>query len=140
MAPGRLAAIITVMTEMDLKNSDNIISGGRPDLEALRREASDDTITSKERDEAFEKWNEDTSPKSSLKAAKLRANTVCRVEEGETQVAWGSNFTAKEIANPELKAEFPEENAPKKILVLDGEFTDEDEIKSLLSSKRANRI
>ncbi len=73
------------------------------------------------------------------KKTSLIESTRCNVEKGEPQVCWGSNFKAVEIPNPELKEEFPEEGAPKTILVLKGEFGCEHEIKSLLSSKRATR-
>ena len=81
----------------------------------------------------------DPKPKTST----LIASTDCRVKKGEVQRCWGSDFKATEVPNPALKDEFLEkeeiEALPKTILVLKGEFDCEDEIKSLLKSKRATR-
>ena len=67
----------------------------------------------------------------------LRANTDCRVKEGETQECWGSTFRAVEVPNPALKEEFHDDDEPKEILVLLAEFKgDTDEVKSLLSAKQ----
>ena len=82
---------------------------------------------------------ETTPKKEAPKKTSLIANTVCNVEEGETQSCWGSQFVATEIPNPELKEEFPEEAAPKTILVLKGSFEKKEEIESLLKAKRAIR-
>ena len=53
----RLDAIVHAIGEMDIDDEDSWLNDGRPDLESLRGMALDGTITSEERDEAWEAYD-----------------------------------------------------------------------------------
>lgn len=142
MSKIRINGIVAIIVAMAALNDPELwLKDGRPDLDSLRDEAEDETIEREERDEAYSLYLEVQSPPESepLEVVVLMAATDCRVEEGETQTCWGSIFQGVEIKNPELEEEFHADDLPETILVLLGEFTDPDEIESLLRSKRAIR-